>query len=190
MLAKKIKRSLNEDYQAKLSPSDIQNIVKEFRREFPEGVTPHDVLKYTSNSLEADLFQLLIALSKNNLLKYRNGNKIPPLSIEKIIDRRGTLAADAILRSDRFNEITVNKPPAPPPPIDPIYTHFALGKADNKIITGWDYKGLDRDEIKHWVKLDLKDMNLKPSNYLILSVKALKQKGIDPFKKNNWKKQK
>ena len=60
--------------------------------------------------------------------------------------------------------------------VDPTYTHFALGKADNKIVTGWEYKDLDVDDIKYYTKMDLKDMDLKPSDYTILSVKALKQK--------------
>lgn len=73
--------------------------------------------------------------------------------------------------------------------VDPTYTHFALGKADNKIVTGWEYKDLDVDDIKYYTKMDLKDMDLKPSDYTILSVKALKQKGIDPFSWDSWRKQ-
>lgn len=72
--------------------------------------------------------------------------------------------------------------------VDPTYTHFALGKADNKIVTGWEYKDLDVDDIKYYAKIDLKDMDLKPSDYTILTVKALKQKGIDPFNWDNWRK--
>jgi hypothetical protein len=72
--------------------------------------------------------------------------------------------------------------------VDKSYTHFAIGKADNKIVTGWDYKGVDNDEIKGWAKGDLKDMDLKPSNYAVVSATALKKRGIDPFSWDNWKK--
>lgn len=72
--------------------------------------------------------------------------------------------------------------------VDKSYTHFAIGKADNKIVTGWDYKGVDNDEIKGWAKGDLKDMDLKPSDYAVVSATALKKKGIDPFSWDNWKK--
>lgn len=72
--------------------------------------------------------------------------------------------------------------------VDPSYTHFALDKATNKILTGWDYKGLGRDEILSWTKGDLKDMEISPSSVSILGVPALKKLGIDPFNWDSWKK--
>jgi len=68
------------------------------------------------------------------------------------------------------------------------YTHFAVRKSDNKIVNGWDYKGLDNDEIKHWVKLDLIDQfpEEKPSNFRLLSRAFLIKNGIDPSDTNNW----
>lgn len=74
-------------------------------------------------------------------------------------------------------------------PVDKKYTHFAVRKSDNKIVTGWDYKGLEPDEIKHYVKGDLKDMfpGEKLGNYTLLTGKSLISKGINPFDWNNWK---
>jgi hypothetical protein len=71
--------------------------------------------------------------------------------------------------------------------VDKTYTHFALNKADNKIVTGWDYKDTDPEDIKMYTKEDLKDMDLKPSEYIIASVSSLKKKGIDPFDWKSWK---
>lgn len=77
---------------------------------------------------------------------------------------------------------------ARPSGVDKKYTHFALDKATNKIINGWDYKGLDQQSIVYYVKGDLKDMDVKPSEVSILSVQGLKKKGIDPFSWDSWKK--
>lgn len=87
----------------------------------------------------------------------------------------GAVNIKYVIKLDGLNEETKRNE------IDPSYTHFAVRKTDNKIVTGWDYKDLDRDEIAHWAKLDLKDMDLKPSEYKILSVPALKRLNIDPF---------
>lgn len=72
--------------------------------------------------------------------------------------------------------------------VDPSYTHFAIRKADNKIVDGWDYAGLESDEIKHWAKEDLKDNwpDQKPSEFTVLSKAALIRKGVDPTKGISW----
>jgi hypothetical protein len=101
---------------------------------------------------------------------------------------------------------------AKPHVVDKEYTHFAVytpkkPKGDNKnsdtpeevnkktgkIITGWDYTGVDKGEIPHWTKIDLKDMlededsNLKPGDFSIRSIEYLKKRGIDPFDHvKNW----
>lgn len=72
--------------------------------------------------------------------------------------------------------------------VDRKYTHFAVGKNDGKIVTGWEYKGLDNDEIKNYTKMDLGDMDLKYSDYRIVTAKKLKSEGIDPFSWDNWRK--
>lgn len=68
------------------------------------------------------------------------------------------------------------------------YTHFALDKATNKIVNGWDYNGLENDEIKHWVKGDLKDQfpDRKPSEFKLVTRGFLMKNGIDPTNTENW----
>lgn len=74
--------------------------------------------------------------------------------------------------------------------VDSTYTHFAVRKSDNKIVTGWEYKDLDKESIKYYTTMDLKDMDFKPSDFRILTTKYLKLRGIDPFDWSNWKKTK
>ena len=76
---------------------------------------------------------------------------------------------------------------AKPHVVSKKYTHFAVNKKTGKIVTGWNYKGVDKEEIPHWTKIDLKDMDLKPAEFSILSKAALEKKGIDPFDHvKNW----
>ena len=70
--------------------------------------------------------------------------------------------------------------------IDPTYTHFAV-TSDNKIVNGWEYKGLDTDSIKHYAKGDLIDMEIDPKTVKIYTTKTLMKMGVDPFKPENWK---
>ena len=72
--------------------------------------------------------------------------------------------------------------------VDPTYTHFAVGKKDGKIVTGWEYKDLDKESIKYYTKVDLVDMDFKPSDFRILTTKYLKAQGLDPFNWDNWRK--
>ena len=74
--------------------------------------------------------------------------------------------------------------------VDPTYTHFAIKNSDNKIVTGWDYKGLVSDEVKHWSKIDLKDIfpDNKLSDFTVLSLNNLRKREIDPFNWDNWAK--
>lgn len=65
------------------------------------------------------------------------------------------------------------------------YTHFAVSKATGKIVNGWETIS-DVDSLKYYAKTDLEDMDLKPSDYKILSAPALKQRGIDPFDWASW----
>jgi hypothetical protein len=70
--------------------------------------------------------------------------------------------------------------------IDPSYTHFAVRKSDGKIVTGWEYNDVDKQSIKYYTTIDLKDMDFKPSEFRILTSRYLKAKGIDPFDVKNW----
>ena len=68
------------------------------------------------------------------------------------------------------------------------YTHFAIFKADGKIADGWDYKGIDNEDIKYYVKLDLTDNfpEHKLSEFKIVTRKSLEKNGINPSDTNNW----
>lgn len=77
---------------------------------------------------------------------------------------------------------------ARPSGVNKKYTHFALDKATNKIVNGWEYKDLDKESIAYYVKGDLKDMDIKPAEVSILTAQALKKRGIDPFTWDSWKK--
>lgn len=72
--------------------------------------------------------------------------------------------------------------------IDKTYTHFLIEKASKKVVNGWDYKGCDEDEIKHYSKIDMKDNDQKPKDHKVVSKSALKAAGFDPFDSDNWKK--
>lgn len=71
--------------------------------------------------------------------------------------------------------------------VDKKYTHFAVRKSDGKIVTGWDYKGTDPLDIKDYTKMDLKDMELKPSDFTIKTKKRLVGEGVDPFDWAAWR---
>ena len=76
------------------------------------------------------------------------------------------------------------------------YTHFALLKADNKIVDGWDYSSLydksekkyDTPSITEYTKIDLEDRfpHKEYSDFKILSRQTLKRRSIDPSDTNNW----
>jgi hypothetical protein len=66
------------------------------------------------------------------------------------------------------------------------YTHFIVYKPTDKIMFGYNYKGVDADDIKYYTKQDLKDMDFDDVNYKLISKQRLIAKGIDPFDKSNW----
>jgi hypothetical protein len=72
--------------------------------------------------------------------------------------------------------------------IDPTYTHFAVFKQTNKIVTGWEYNGVDNEDIKYYSKSDLNDdyPEYKASAFKIFTKRGLEQKGVNPFDTNNW----
>jgi|GEM_PF-3035867 hypothetical protein len=72
--------------------------------------------------------------------------------------------------------------------IDPTYTHFAVNNEDGKIYNGWEYDSdMDKASILYYCKIDLKDMDLNPKNFKIITKKYLLSSNIDPFDSNNWK---
>ena len=75
---------------------------------------------------------------------------------------------------------------------NPKYTHFALLRDTDKIITGWDYKGYDQTELnseKKWYFFnDIIDMEIDPKTVKILTTRKVQSMGIDPFDFNNWNK--
>jgi hypothetical protein len=72
--------------------------------------------------------------------------------------------------------------------VDPTYTHFAVSKTDGKIVNGWQYDAeTDKESIAEYCKNDLKDMDLKPSDYKIATKGFMTKQGVDPFNTENWK---
>lgn len=74
--------------------------------------------------------------------------------------------------------------------VDPKYTHFAVRKDNNLIVNGWDYKGVDKNDIIYYVKMDLNDLfpNNRASDFKVLTIKGLEKQGINPFDWNSWEK--
>lgn len=65
------------------------------------------------------------------------------------------------------------------------YTHFAVNKSTGKIMSGWETIS-DIESLKYYAKSDLKDMDLNPNDYKILSKAHLLRMGVDPFNWDNW----
>lgn len=70
--------------------------------------------------------------------------------------------------------------------VDKKYTHFAISKETGKIVDGWDYKGVDKESIKYYTDIDLKDNDRLPKDFKIQSKPTLIRSGIDPLNWNNW----
>ena len=70
------------------------------------------------------------------------------------------------------------------------YSHFAVNKATNKIVNGWNYDGYDSDDLrrfKHdYFVVDLVDYGLNPKQYKIVTKRFLLRQGINPDDNNNW----
>ena len=70
------------------------------------------------------------------------------------------------------------------------YSHFAVNKATNKIVNGWDYADYDPNELRQfkndYFTRDLIDYDLDPKQYKIVTGKYLLRQGIDPNDNNNW----
>lgn len=70
------------------------------------------------------------------------------------------------------------------------YSHFAVNKATNKIVNGWDYSDYDPSELRQFKKdyfdVDMIDYGFNPKDYKIVTGKFLLRQGIDPNDNNNW----
>lgn len=74
------------------------------------------------------------------------------------------------------------------------YTHFAIDKKTNKIINGWDYKGIDKEDLMSdkngYFFSDLTDFventGTKKSDIKIVTKGALDKMGIDTSNSENW----
>ena len=70
------------------------------------------------------------------------------------------------------------------------YSHFAVNKATNKIVNGWDYSEYDPSELRQFKKdyfdADMVDYGFNPRDYKIVTGKYLLRQGIDPNDNNNW----
>jgi hypothetical protein len=75
---------------------------------------------------------------------------------------------------------------------DKKYTHFAVGKSDNKILNGWDYSDYDSEDLNsdkyHYFDYDMKDMDYTKKDYTIKKAQSLIREGINPFDFDNWRK--
>lgn len=67
------------------------------------------------------------------------------------------------------------------------YTHFAVSKSTGKIVNGWETVS-DVESLKEYAIGDLKDMDLNPKDFKILSKETIIRSGINPFDYNNWRK--
>ena len=67
------------------------------------------------------------------------------------------------------------------------YAYFAVNKKTNKIVDGWEIVD-DVESLKYYAKMDLKDNDLNPKDYNLLSAKTLKARGIDPYSWDSWAK--
>jgi hypothetical protein len=74
------------------------------------------------------------------------------------------------------------------------YTHFAIDKKTNKIINGWDYKGVDKEDLmgdkNSYFFSDLTDFientGTKKSDIKIVTKGSLDKMGVDTSNSENW----
>lgn len=73
---------------------------------------------------------------------------------------------------------------------DPNYTHYAVNKNTNLIVYGWDYTGYEGSELRQFKNdyfiVDLRDNDLNPKDYKILTRKGCISQGINPEDNNSW----
>jgi hypothetical protein len=115
--------------------------------------------------------------SKNSWMDYVNENK----TRQKLFRNMGRL--DKTFKPQLNEESKYGV-------INNKYTHFAILKSSNKILNGWDYRGIDPEELrtekKYYFFQDLIDNDISPQKVLIYSRQTLKKMGINPFDANSW----
>ena len=130
--------------------------------------------KYGEVKTDADGNVNVDDLEKYNPIKnkHQKDAKASP-STKKEVNSRGLFNP---FKNESVNEAKVNKK----------YTHFIVNKKTNKILNGFDYKGLDNSSIQDYFMEDLKDMDLNKRDVSLSTAKSLMSKNIDPFDKSNW----
>ena len=72
------------------------------------------------------------------------------------------------------------------------YTHFALDKNTNQIITGWNYSDISTDELREfkndYFALDLADLEVDFKSTKILNRKNIEKIITNIADSNNWQK--
>lgn len=72
--------------------------------------------------------------------------------------------------------------------VNPKNTHFLVEKGSGKIMFAWDYSDVDNEDIKEYVKTDIKDMfpDKKISELKLMTKAGLLKQNIDPMDSSNW----
>jgi len=74
--------------------------------------------------------------------------------------------------------------------IDPTYTHFAVSKANGKIVFGWEYKDIEPSELRQFKKdyftVDIINLDIDPKLINVYTKNTLERQGINPFDQKNW----
>ena len=101
--------------------------------------------------------------------------------IKKITAKGGTIVSNKNGTIEYgFPATTINKK----------YTHFAVKKSNNKILTAWEYAGYPQEDLnsdkEHYFWGDLKNLEISKNDVSIQTKAYLIRKGINPFDQDNW----
>lgn len=73
---------------------------------------------------------------------------------------------------------------------NPSYTHYAVLKDKNKIVNGWDFRGIESSELRQFANEycgnDLKGNGINPKEVKIWTRNYCMRNGVDPSDDNNW----
>jgi len=152
---------------------------------------------FSSNAPDGEL-ALINQKVKNKLIKFYGEDKTLVSILNNIDETTGAASSGAFVGGGSFNG-PIKKDTGMSPEealqdiseeegIDKTYTHFAIYKPSGKIATGWEYNGVDNEDIKYFSKIDLVDNfpEIKVDNFKILRGKSLESKGIKPLDSSNW----
>lgn len=117
---------------------------------------------------------------RNVMHEFKEGTLHSGRSGKKVEDRKQAIAI-------ALSEAGMSKKMVRGGGINKKYKYFAVGKQDNKIVDAWELIS-DVESLKYYAKIDLKDNDLNPKDYKIVSGKFLLSQGINPFDTENWKK--